>query len=92
MASPPLVELVEVITADGPPPLVEMVEVITVDGPYLLWWKWWKSLQQIAPTPSGRNVGNHYSRWPPPPLVEMVEVITAHGPHPVSTKGVCSQL
>ena len=59
----------------APPPLVEMVEVITVDGPYLLWWKWWKSLQQIAPTPSGRNGGNHYSRGLPHPLVEMVDMV-----------------
>ena len=81
-APPPLVEMVEVITAD-PPPLVERVQMV-------------KSLQQMAitssggnggshyskwPTPSGGNGGSHYSWWPPPPLVEIVEAITADGPH-----------
>ena len=62
-APPPLVEMVEVITADGPTPpslveRVEMEEVIAADGhhPRLV-----EVITADDPIPSGGNSGCHYS-------------------------------
>ena len=47
---PPLVEMVNVISADGSNPSGGNGENHYINGPHPLWWKWWKLLQHMPPT------------------------------------------
>ena len=44
---PPLVEMVNVISADGSNPSGGNGENHYINGPHPLWWKWWKLLQHM---------------------------------------------